>query len=92
MRRKTKTGVPTARKITMASFRAAEARIDRKITASYGISLYSFDRPTLNQVYPARCRALVRIRQIAEVLEKRLRERYLRDYNIATHGLTAISA
>ena len=92
MRRKTKTGIPTARKITLASIRAFEARIDRKCIASYGLSLYSFDAPTLNAVFPARRRAIVRIRQMAEVLEKRNREQYLRDYNRATHGLTAISA
>jgi len=92
MRRKTKTGKPAKRQITMASIRAFEARINRSCIRDYSTSLYSFDAPTLHAVFPARYRALVRLRRIAAVLEKRRKERYLQHYNIATHGLHAISA
>ncbi len=92
MRRSTKSGKPVKRRLTMAALRAVEARIDRKCWAGYGISLYSFDAPTLRGIYPARHKALVRIRKIAERLEQETKTRYLERYNRATYGLQAISA
>lgn len=59
------------RKITVDNCIAAWNRLNRKMIASYGIPLTSFDYPTLWALYPARYRALKRINAIGNAVEQK---------------------